>query len=154
MSVSKFIRSPVFIIVAVLFLLYGLVFIAPLWWFRIKTRYWESKIRQDQNPVELQAWVTKLLVTYDQSNVAERSVLTVTNTPPPGFPGARSCAVALMDDKIWGGGYYVQLLWGANPFVGRWGMRIGDTNYVCGLPDKWKPGIYFFLWSVARYHYA
>jgi hypothetical protein len=144
MNVSKFIRSPLLIILAVASLLYALVFMAPLTWFRIKTRYWESQIRQDQNPAELQAWATKLLVTYGQSNLAERDCVPVTNKPPPGFPGAISCDVALMNDKNWGGGCYVQLLWAANPFVGRWGMRISDTNFVCGLPDKWKPGIYFF----------
>jgi hypothetical protein len=144
MSVNKIIRSPIFIVVAVLLLLYVIVFAAPLWWFQIKTRYWESQIRQHQNPAELQTWATTLLTSYGESNVIESIALGVTNRPPPEFPGASSCDVALVDDKTWGGGYYVQLLWRANPFVGRWGMRIGDTNFVCPLKDKWKPGIYFF----------
>jgi hypothetical protein len=140
MNMSKFTRPPVFIIGGVL-LLYALVFVAPLWWFRIKTRYWESQIRQHQNPVELQVWATKLLVANDESNVA---LIMVTNEPPPGFPVTTPCDIGLENDKAWGGGYYVKLLWAASPFGGRWGMEIGDTNYVCSLPDKWVPGIYFF----------
>lgn len=141
---SKFIRSPVFIIFASI-LLCALVLYAPFLWFRIQTHYWEYQIRQHQNPVELQAWATSLLAMYSESNIAETTILEVTNKPPPEFPVGPhyDYGVSLMDDKIWGGGYYVQLVWGSG-VLGRWGLRIGHTNYVCGLPDKWKPGIYFF----------
>jgi hypothetical protein len=140
---SKFIRSPVFIVVGVI-MLCGFLLAAPALRFRyIQRPYWESQIRQHQNPFELQAWATSLLAIYSKSNVADLTILTVTNTPPSGFPVTVNPDIALCNDTISGGGDYVQLLWGS-PFFGRFGIRIGSTNYVCGLPDKWKSGIYFF----------
>src|SRR5580704_16333527 len=102
----KLIRSPGFIVLAgVLFCFF--LFIAPLCWFEIKTRYWEAQIRQHQDPAALQIWATNLLATYNETNVIE--TLGVTNKPPPGFPVATSPDVILQNGKMWGGGYYVEL---------------------------------------------
>jgi hypothetical protein len=125
-----------------------LIVLWPVAWhtrFVIRTRHWETQIRQHQDPVALQAWATNLLATYSESNVI--GVLPVTNKPPPGFPVAISPDVALMNDTDWGGGYYVELMWPESPFGGRWGLKIGETNYVRDLPDKWIPGVYFFRGS-------
>jgi len=140
---SKMIRSPFFIIVCGFLFLGLLLFARPLW-FPIQTRYRESKIRRNQNPMELQIWAVGLLKQYQTSNVGEIGILGITNKPPANFPVANA-DVGLISEKQWGGdGYYVQLLWAASPFGGRWGLRIGETNYTCGLKDKWTPGIYFF----------
>jgi hypothetical protein len=139
---SKMIRSPIFIIVCV-FAFLGFIFATPLR-FPLQTRYWEFNIRRNQDPKELQAWAVKLLEQYRTSNVGQRGFLLITNKPPANFPVAHA-DVSLISEKPWGGaGYYIKLQWYASSFGGRWGLIIGETNYVCSLPDEWKPGIYFF----------
>jgi hypothetical protein len=111
---SKMIRSPFFIIVCV-FERLGFIFARPLW-FPLQTRYWESKIRRNQDPRELQAWAVKLLEQYRTPNIGERGFLLITNKPPANFP-VENADVGLISEKSWGSdGYYVKLQWYASSF--------------------------------------
>jgi hypothetical protein len=111
---SKMIRSPFFIIVCV-FERLGFIFARPLW-FPLQTRYWESKIRRNQDPRELQAWAVKLLEQYRTPNIGERGFLLITNKPPANFP-VENADVGLISEKSWGrDGYYVKLQWYASSF--------------------------------------
>ena len=105
------------------------------------TRQWEADIRRQQDPAELQAWAHDLLAAHGNPD----SIRIVTNNPPSGIPrspyGPR---VALMNGASSGGSEdYVQLGWGGG-HLHLWGMKIGDTNFVCGALNRWKPGICFF----------
>ena len=137
---SRFFRYAVLVFLVLVY--YN--FFGRFWWYGFMTHRWEAQIRRHQNPAELQAWAASLMDRYRTSGVAETTILMVTNQPPAGIPisnyGPR---VALMNDKIWGGGYHVQLGWGGG-FLELWGMKIGDANFACDSNDKWAPGIYFF----------
>lgn len=119
--------------------LFGLLytFLFPVVHYGRLTQKWEAQIKRDQDPTQLQAWATRLMNTHTDANPQDVRILH--DKPPPGIPRSRyGPNVAVM-----GGGQYVQLGWGGG-MLWLWGMRIGDTNYVCPGGELWKPGVYFF----------
>ena len=97
---SKFIRSPVFIIFASI-LLCALVLYAPFLWFRIQTHF--GSIRFGSTRIGGVAGLgDSLLAMYSVSNIAETTILEVTNSRLQNSPVGPhyDYGVSLMDDKI------------------------------------------------------
>jgi hypothetical protein len=108
------------------------------------TYRWESQIRHNQNPSELQSWATTLLQSYGHSNIQQSTIIMVTNKPPGGIPNASTGPRVALISGEWSGENedYVSLGWGSG-VVGGFGVYVGSTNFVCHSKDMWKAGIYF-----------
>lgn len=121
-----------------------LLFPAQLWWYRFMTYRWESQIKHNQSPAELQSWAIHLLDSYGRSNVEEMTQIIVTNKPPAGIPIWSFWPRVDLVSGTWSGCNedYAALGWGSG-FMPGFGVYIGTSNFVCGSKDIWKPGIYF-----------
>lgn len=125
----------------ILIITYIAVFAWPVLWYRHLTRQWETQIKSQQNPEELQAWATNLLALY-KDETSRGDFFGVTNRPPPGIPISKYGPCVYLSKRA-DRQEYVQLGWGGG-FLNLWGMKIGDTNLVFPDEEIWKPGIYFF----------
>ena len=58
------------------------LFFGPVLWFILQTHRWESRIRRQQDPVELRTWAAGIIAAYG----TDMDVRMVTNRPPAGIP--------------------------------------------------------------------
>jgi hypothetical protein len=117
-------------------------FAGPIIWYENPTKHWESQIRRQQNPAELQAWASHLIELYSKTT---QSVRFLTNKPPTGIPISRyGSGAALMKAHSTREAEHIRLGWGRGDFLPLRGMEIGDTNFASGSTNMWKPGIFFF----------
>ena len=113
-------------------------------WFRFMTHRWESQIRHNQNPAELQTWAVQILEVYGHSNIEAATIIMLTNKPPAGIPTTSDRPRVAIVSGAWSGQNedYVSFGWGSG-VVGGFGVYVGSTNFVCRSAEMWKPGIYF-----------
>ena len=116
-------------------------YVYPVVRYAFLIRRWEAQIKSQQDPAELQAWATNLLILYG----SPQSLRIVTNKPPLGIPRSRYGPTVALLNGAWSGDNedHVQLGWGGG-FLHLWGVAIGSTNFVCGSLKPSRPGIYFF----------
>ena len=129
----------------------GFLLIAALWYWQTHVTYdgevshFETKVRNQVSPAQLQAWANNLVVHCSTSQVAEVSFPVATfpdylknlhRLPPYGF----------VFPAIAGRPGYVSVMWGSG-FRGHWGLHVGSANYDDSYDPGskvWVPGIFFW----------
>jgi len=113
------------------------------------TGKWENQIKREQDPEALRTWAKELLERCKNNHSSD--TLIQTNKIPFVIPnsGYGRYIWIYYENETNGQASlnptqdYVGISWGS-AWLGSWGLKIGDTNFICNSSDIWKPGIYFF----------
>jgi hypothetical protein len=127
----------------------GCLLLLGIWYWQTHLTYagevsrFESKVRNQVDPDQLQQWAVATLARYSTSRV-ENASFAIDKLPdylkslhrlPPvafAFPGT--------SDKHG----HVRVTWGSG-FRGHWGLAVGATNFDSPYGgDPWRPGLYFW----------
>lgn len=127
----------------------GCLLLLGIWYWQTHLTYagevsrFESKVRKQVDPVELQQWANATLARHSTSQVQNASfavdtvpayVRSLHRLPPVAF------AFPATSDKL----AHVRLAWGSG-FRGHWGVDVGGTNFDCPYGGSaWRPGVYFW----------
>jgi hypothetical protein len=124
--------------------------LALIWYWQTHLTYagevsrFESKIRHEVNPTNLQSWAEGVLRQYAASNATD---VTYEVRALPDYIERLSSRhhFSMVNPGPSAQGAFIRIIWGSG-MRGHWGLHVGSTNFVDSSrsSELWRPGLYFW----------
>jgi hypothetical protein len=125
------------------------VLLLGIWYWRTHLTYagevsrFESSVRKQVDPAQLQQWALTALARYSTSKV-ENASFELDGVPAYLSSLHRLRPIAFAFPAASDKQAHVKLGWGSG-FRGHWGVAVGATNFESPYGgDAWRPGVYFW----------